>query len=135
MREKLTRHSASACLTMQEDGVLLVAMRGPLTADALMQFKRQIGLRYGAAIRGFVADYRGAALAVAGAELDAVLESEPTQSAIAMPAALVVTAQSVALFTGHCLRMADRGVLRRCFSEPAAALAWAQRHAARLQTR
>lgn len=113
----------------------MVALHGPLTRDALLHFKDGIATCYGPAIRSFVADYREAVIALDGAALDAVLEGEPVQSAISMPAAMVVSEHDADLFGGHCVRMASRGVLRQSFSEPSAALAWATRHAARFQAR
>lgn len=124
--EKITRHSASAALDMQPDGVLVVRMAGPLTADALHHFKARIIERHGATVRAFVADYRGAAIALDGAALDAVLEGEPEGSAPTLPAAMVVRAEHLDLFIGHASRMALRGVFRRVEVAPEAAMAWAR---------
>jgi len=135
MKVKFTRYSATACAEMTLSGVLLVKLCGPLTGAALLHFKAQIAAHYGATIAGFVADYRDSVVALDGAGLDSVLDGEPSKSAASMPAALVVADHDAALFDGHCVRMAERGVLRRRFSEPVAALAWAMRHAARFRAR
>lgn len=122
---KITRHSASAALEMLPDGVLIVRLAGPLTGEALLHFKAQIVAMHGPSIRGYVADYTRATIALTGAELDAVLEGEPGGSAPAMPAALVVRAECLPLFAGHCIRMAATGRLRQVFTNSAAAASWA----------
>lgn len=134
-KHRFTRHSAAAYTEMQAGGVLWVSMNGPLTGGALLYFKARIAAKYGPEICSFVADYRAALIALDGAELDAVLEGEPSMSPITMPAALIAAPHDADLFDGHCARMASRGVLRRLFSEPTSALAWATRHAARFQVR
>lgn len=125
MPNRITRHSASAALKMLPDGVLVVRLCGPLTGEALLYFKREIVARHGPYIRAFVADYRKAVIALDGAELDAVLEGEPEDSATAMPAAMVVLPEHLSLFIGHASRMALRGVFRRVEVAPEAAQAWA----------
>ena len=111
---------------MQPDGVLVINLCGPLTGDALLHFKAGIVARYPAEIRAFVVDYRAAAIALGGSELDAVLEGECDGAAAAMPAAMVVRAEDLALFIGHASRMALRGIFRRVELKPEAALAWAR---------
>ena len=109
---------------MQEDGVLVVRMSGPLTGEALLHFKAEVVRLYGADIRGFVADYRGAMVAVSAAELDAVLDDGQDGSAPSMPAALLVRASDAPAFEAHAARMALLRIRRRVFVEPLAALAW-----------
>lgn len=135
MRNKITRHSASAALEMLPSGVLVVRLMGPLTGDALLHFKREILARHGPDIRAFVADYTGAAIALTGADLDRVLEGEAADSGPGLPAALVVVADQERLFLGHALRMAARGVLRQVFTDHQSALCWSRRHAERLKRR
>ncbi len=131
--KKITRHSASAALEMLPDGVLVVRMCGLLTGEALMHFKAEIVARHGPDIRAFVADYTGAAIALTGADLDAVLGGEPNGSALTMPAALIVRPESNGLFKAHALRMAGlHGTTRRVFNCDAQALAWVREAADRL---
>lgn len=133
MPNRITRHSASAALTLLPDGVLIVRLTGPLTGDALLYFKGEIVSRHGPQLRAFVADYTGAVIAVDGAELDAVLEGESADAGPGLPAALVVAPDQEGLFLGHALRMAGRGVLRQVFTLHQPALRWAHRHAERLR--
>lgn len=128
--EKITRHSASAALDMRPDGVLIIGLYGPLTADALAHFKVEIVREHGQSIRAFVADYTRAAIAMSGHDLDAVLDGECGDSAPAMPAAMLVKGDHLALFLGHATRMAQRGIVRRVFIDRAPALEWAELQAA-----
>ncbi len=134
--KKITRHSASAALELLPDGVLVVRLAGPLTRAALMTVKAGIVADYPPdAIRAFVADYTAAIIALTGDELDGVLEGEQYAAAASRPAALIVTPPTERLFIGHCVRMAEHGIIRQVFSEEAPALRWASRHARRLRTR
>lgn len=135
MLTRITRHSASAALEMLPDGVLVVKMAGPLTGEALLYFKTEIVRLHGPDIRAFVADYRAAIIALDGAELDAVLEGEAGESAPSMPAAMIVSAINLAVFSGHAARMAGNGVVRMVFMQPGPALTWANRQADRRSQR
>lgn len=116
---------------MRSGQVLSVALSGLITQSAMLHFKSRIADLYGAGVSAFVADYRCAVLAMDGAALDSVLEGDFSPTSAIMPAALLVPSGDIPVWVGHCLRMASRGVLRQCFSEPLSALAWAQRHAER----
>ena len=71
---RTTRHSAGAALALGHDGVLSVRLSGPLTAPTLHHVKAEIAQRFGGAvITAFVVDYRCAAVALTGAELDALI--------------------------------------------------------------
>lgn len=126
MPDRISRHSASAALSMLPGGVLTVAFHGLLTGGALLQFRTEIFALHGPHIRAFVADYSGAVLALAGADLDAATEGARHGSAPYMPAALVVTPDMVDILTDHSARMALHGIRRRVFLARAAALHWAQ---------
>lgn len=123
---RITRHSAAALLEMLPGGVLVVRLTGPLTGEALLHFKAEIVARHGPDIRAFVADYTGAAIALDGDELDAVLEGEAADSGPGLPAAMVVRTEHLPLFIGHASRMALRGIFRRVEVVPEAALSWAR---------
>ena len=126
---KITRHSTTAHVSINADGVVLVKICGPITGPSLLYFKAEIVRSSGAYVRAFVADYSCASVAVDGAQLDAVLEGDIDQPA-AMPAALIVSVLDVALFAGHAARQALRGVVRQVFTEREPALRWARLYAA-----
>lgn len=127
MPNRITRHSASAALTLLPDGVLIVRLCGPLTGDALMHFKAEIVARHGPEIRAFVADYTTAIIALTGPDLDQVLEGE-ADSAPGLPAAIICRPEQNGLFRGHALRVAgSHGIIRRVFNEQGPAVEWVQR--------
>ena len=128
---RVTRHSASAVLEMLENGVLLVRLSGPLTSETMMHFKREIISRHCGSIRAYVADYRSAVVALTGVELDAVLDGEAPDATVCLPAAIVSGGSATSVFLGHTMRMAERGVMRLVFTDPAQAQEWAARQAAR----
>lgn len=129
---KITRHSASAVLALLPSGILIVRLFGPLTGDALMHFKAHIvAMPEAGLIKAFVVDYSRSAIALSGAQLDAVLKGERAGSAPSMPAALVVSQADAGIFYGHAGRMAGQGVMRLVFTQPGPAIAWAHRQADR----
>ena len=127
---KVTHHSASARVQMQDSGVLVVRLVGPLTGAALLAFKAAIVERSGALVRAYIADYSRAAIALDGAQLDQVLEGEADYSAPSMPAAMLVRTEDVGLFAGHAMRQALLGRTRQVFIAESQALQWARRYAA-----
>lgn len=136
MQSQAARHTAQTAVHLRPDGVLMVRFAGPLTGAALAQVKRDIAGRFaGQQVFAFLVDYTRAAVALSAADLDAVLEGERHGSVPSMPAAMVVPPPLVKLFDGHCLRMAQEGIVRRTFTELAPALEWAARHALRARTR
>ncbi len=133
---RTTRHSAGAALDLLAGGVLFVRLSGPLTGAALNHVKAEVLARYGSSqIAAFAVDYRAAAVALSGSELDAVLEGEHYGTIPSLPAAQIVLPVMLPLFTGHCLRMAQFGIVRSAFTDEKAALRWASRHALRAKTR
>lgn len=115
---------------MQPDGVLIVRMTGPITSETLQHFKACIVELHGPQIRAFVADYTSAGVAATGDQLDAVLEGEGDDAPPTLPAALIVPPVLLPLFREHARRMAARAIVRRLFTQPGPALAWARRQAA-----
>lgn len=130
---RITRHSASAQIELRADGVLLMSLHGPITADALLHFKAEIGGRYGAEIRAVVVDYTESVAAIDGPELDRVLAGSAAGCAFRGPVALLVPADCVTLFALFAMRAASQVAIRQVFSEPGPALRWAQSYAARQQ--
>jgi hypothetical protein len=129
------RYSAGAALDLRPDGVLLVRLIGPLTGAALQHVKADIGARFqGRCINAFFVDFSSSAIALDGDDLDAVLHGEHHGTASSAPAAMVVPAAMLGLFVGHCLRMAQRGIVRAAFTDAGRALRWATRHAQRAKT-
>lgn len=129
---RLTRHSAAVQIDVAPGAVLMVAISGPLTGQTLLHIKAQVLAlepppRYGA----FLVDYRKAVLALAGPELDAVLEGEPPGATPTRPAAMVATPAQVEVLRAHAARMALLGHFRRVFTDVAEALRWAQSMARR----
>lgn len=133
---RTTRHSAGAALELLSGGVLSVRMFGPLTGAALAHVKAEVAARFGGQdIAAFAVDYRAAAVALSGSELDAVLEGEHHGSTPSLPAAQIVMPAMLPLFAGHSMRMAQFGIVRSVFTDEPAALSWAARHAQRVKTR
>lgn len=128
---RIGRHSASADVELAAGGLLMVTMRGPLTPEVLRYFHNEIIGLHCTDVRGFVADFRPAAIAVDGLLLDALF-ANGADSPAALPAALVVTADCIAMFRGHALRIAGRHGITRCvFTDLAHAVSWARLAAAR----
>ena len=125
-QESFSHYASKVAVTLCADGVLIVAVTGPLTATALTQIKADVVARCTGGVRSFVVDYRAALIALDGAGLDAVLLGEGPNSAALMPAALVVLPGHLDLFMGHASRMGALGFFRRVFVDRAPALAWAQ---------
>ena len=118
----------SVTLSMLDACVLLVRMRGLVTAASILSLRDRVARDVSGAphIQAYVADYRGAVLAMDGAALDAVLAGQSADTGAALPAAMIALPDTAPLLAGHCLRMARRGVLRQVFMTEAPAVAWAQ---------
>lgn len=126
------RCSARAAYELRPSGVLIVQLRGLLTADALLAVKADVVRDYsGADIGAFLADYRAAVVAMDGAGLDRILEGEDHGAVPSLPAAMIVQPELLELFSGHCERMAARGVVRAAFGCQVSAVVWAHRQAQR----
>ena len=132
---KYKRYATGACLALTDSGVLIVTMDGPLTEAGINAIKSAVIADYSDRVLAFVADYRRSLIALDGAVLDSLLVGEQPHAAPQLPAALLVRQDSVELFAGHALRMAQHAIMRRVFLDEAQALGWAEERARRLMTR
>lgn len=126
MATRITRHSASAEIEMQADGLTLVTMRGPITYEALMHFKTEAMALHGPHVRGQVVDYTDAAVAFDSQALTAVVSREPAGAPQVKPVVFLVRPECIDLFSGHTTRLAVRGVLRHVVTRQAVAFPWLQ---------
>ena len=77
-----------------------------------------------------VADYSAASLALdPAAVMQRVRDTIGEAGALAMPTALLVTSDTIEFWQDYSWLMATKGLLRKAFTDPSGALAWAQRQA------
>lgn len=109
---------------MLSGNVLLLRMAGPLTARTLAGFAADAMAAYGQEARGFVLDYRAAAIVATTEELGLMLARMPSHSPMRRPGAFVGTAATLDTLREHAFRMALQGFPRRTFVDTLTAHEW-----------
>lgn len=126
-------HHRSCAIDMgMEADVLVVRFTGVVTAATLFAAKEWV-LTHAWMPSGFLADYRGAVMAVSDDELSSVLTGESPESRVGQPAAIVVRPAALEVFREHCIRATMADIARCVFTEPGPAQTWLAKEIARVR--
>lgn len=114
---------AGVSLHFRPDGVAVGVIRGLVTKASLISLLEKTQREFAAAKpSAWVSDYRRAVLAV---DLCSVAGLVSGDSALAIPAALVVGQPHIDMARDYAWQLAQRGLLRKVFTSPDRALEWA----------
>ena len=119
---KISHHAARVSAEIDNAGIVVATLSGPVTAGTVQQFRVALEAHYGRAVTGFVVDYRTCAIAFTGRQIAA--QARASQLLFNPPSAILLQPEQVDLFRAYAWQAAKSGAVRQLFTDGGAALAW-----------